>query len=124
MWCACCWRPTPTAPTAPTAVRKYVRYGASPRGAQAIVLAAKIRALLEGPLRTSPSRMCARCAMPALRHRLILNFEGEAEGVSTDEVIEEVRGEDGRTLTIADCGLGHEVSLGCSLCFSSLRNPQ
>jgi MoxR-like ATPase len=79
----------PDSATAPTAVRKYVRYGASPRGAQAIVLAAKIRALLEGRLNVAFEDVRALAA-PALRHRVVLNFEGEAEGISTDEVIEDV----------------------------------
>jgi MoxR-like ATPase len=79
----------PDSATAPTAVRKYVRYGASPRGAQAIVLAAKIRALLEGRLNVAFEDVRA-LAIPALRHRVVLNFEGEAEGVATDEVIEDV----------------------------------
>jgi MoxR-like ATPase len=79
----------PDSATAPAAVRKYVRYGASPRGAQAIVLGAKIRALLEGRLNVAFEDIRALAA-PALRHRLVLNFEGEAEGLTTDEVIEEV----------------------------------
>jgi MoxR-like ATPase len=79
----------PDSATAPTAVRKYVRYGASPRGAQAIVLAAKIRALLEGRLNVAFEDVRA-LAIPALRHRVVLNFEGEAEGLATDEVIEDV----------------------------------
>ena len=68
--------------------RKFVRYGASPRGAQGILLGAKIRALLDGRFAAS----CAdvrQVAPPALRHRVILNFEGEAEGVSTDQVVAE-----------------------------------
>src|SRR4051812_24523560 len=79
----------PDSATAPAAVRKYVRYGASPRGAQAIVLAAKIRALLEGRLNVAFEDIRALAA-PAMRHRLILNFEGEAEGLTTDEMIDEV----------------------------------
>jgi MoxR-like ATPase len=79
----------PDSATAPAAVRKYVRYGASPRGAQAIVLGAKIRALLEGRLNVAFEDIRALAA-PALRHRLVLNFEGEAEGLTTDEVIVEV----------------------------------
>ena len=79
----------PDSATAPPAVRKYVRYGASPRGAQAIVLAAKIRALLEGRLNVAFEDV-RDLAGPALRHRVVLNFEGEAEGLSTDEVIAEV----------------------------------
>jgi MoxR-like ATPase len=70
-------------------VKKLVRYGSSPRGAQAVILAAKIRALTDG--RFAPSfDDVRRSAAPALRHRVLLNFEGEAEGVSTDDVIAEV----------------------------------
>jgi MoxR-like ATPase len=70
-------------------VKKLVRYGSSPRGAQAVILAAKIRALSDG--RFAPSfDDVRRSAAPALRHRVLLNFEGEAEGVSTDDVLAEV----------------------------------
>ena len=66
-----------------------MRYGASPRGAQALVLAAKIRALLEGRFNVSFEDVSAsRC--PALRHRIILNFEGEAEGVDTDTIVAQI----------------------------------
>jgi MoxR-like ATPase len=74
---------------APEMVRHYVRYGASPRGAQAMILGAKIAALLDGRYNVSFEDLQAM-ALPALRHRLILNFEGEAEGVTTDDVIAEV----------------------------------
>lgn len=67
-------------------VQKYVRYGASPRGGQALVLGAKIRALLAGRYNVSFEDVTA-IAPAALRHRLILNFEGQAEGVSPDDVI-------------------------------------
>ena len=67
-------------------VNKYVRYGASPRAAQALVLAAKCRALLEGRPAVAVEDMRG-VALPALRHRIILNFEGEAEGVSADSVV-------------------------------------
>jgi len=70
-------------------VNRYVRYGASPRGAQALALAGKIRALLDGRYNVAFEDI-AWCARPALRHRMILNFEGEAEGVGTDRVIEEI----------------------------------
>ena len=67
-------------------VRRFVRTGASPRGAQAMLLGAKVRALLEG--RFAPSCDDIRAAaLPALRHRLLLSFEGEAEGDNADEVI-------------------------------------
>src|ERR687895_1897594 len=70
----------------PEIVRTYVRYGASPRGAQAIVLGAKISALLDGRFNVSYADVQA-VAAPALRHRVILNFEGEAEGISTDSIV-------------------------------------
>jgi MoxR-like ATPase len=70
----------------PEIVKTYVRYGGSPRGAQAIVLGAKITALLDGRYNVSYADVQA-VAAPALRHRVILNFEGEAEGISTDSVV-------------------------------------
>ena len=70
----------------PEIVRTYVRYGASPRGAQAMVLGAKISALLDGRFNVSYADVQA-VAAPAFRHRVILNFEGEAEGISTDSVV-------------------------------------
>ena len=66
--------------------RRFVRYGASPRGAQALVLGAKVRALAEGRYNVSAEDIKAMAA-PALRHRVILNFEGEAEGIDTDALI-------------------------------------
>ncbi len=77
--------------SAPEIVRRYVRYGASPRGAQAMILGAKVVALLDGRYNVSLEDL-ASMAFPALRHRLILNFEGEAEGITADEVIAEVVG--------------------------------
>src|SRR5215468_9285553 len=71
---------------APEPARRFVRYGASPRGAQALVLGAKVRALSEGRLNVSVEDLRA-IALPALRHRLILNFEGEAEGIDPDRLI-------------------------------------
>jgi MoxR-like ATPase len=69
--------------------RRYVRYGSSPRGAQAMILAAKIRALLDR--RYHVARDDLRAVAPAvLRHRLILNFEGQAENVQPDQVIADV----------------------------------
>jgi MoxR-like ATPase len=70
----------------PEIVRTYVRYGGSPRGAQAIVLGAKISALLDGRFNVSYADV-QTVAAPALRHRVILNFEGEAEGISTDSIV-------------------------------------
>ena len=74
---------------APAAVRRFVRYGASPRGAQAMILGSKIGVLLGGRYNVSFEDLQAM-AFPALRHRIILNFEGEAEGISTDDVIGEI----------------------------------
>jgi MoxR-like ATPase len=69
--------------------RRFVRYGSSPRGAQAMILAAKIRAIMDH--RYHVARDDLRAVAPAvLRHRLILNFEGQAEGVQPDAVVENV----------------------------------
>jgi len=74
---------------APDLVKRYVRFGGSPRGAQAVLLAARIRCVMDG--RKSPSIDDVRAVAPsALRHRVILNFEGEAEGVSIDKVLAQV----------------------------------
>ena len=69
--------------------KRFVRYGASPRGVQALILAAKIYALLDGRYHVSRADI-NRAALPALRHRLILNFEGEAEGATSEGVLEEI----------------------------------
>jgi MoxR-like ATPase len=79
----------PTEPEPPEVVRRYVRYGVSPRGAQAIVLGAKIRALIEGRLNVSFEDV-RTVALPALRHRLILNFDAESAGVTADAVLAEL----------------------------------
>ncbi|HYG78540.1 MAG TPA: AAA family ATPase [Planctomycetota bacterium] len=79
----------PDNPTAPPAVRSYVKYGSSPRGAQAIVLAAKVYALQKERFHVAIEDI-QRAARPALRHRLILNFEGEAAGVKTDAILDDV----------------------------------
>jgi MoxR-like ATPase len=75
-------------PSAPESVRKYVRYGSSPRGAQSLLLAAKARALIERRLFVNESDL-AKLAAPALRHRLILNYEGEAALARPDELVKE-----------------------------------
>jgi MoxR-like ATPase len=74
---------------APEVSRRFIRYGASPRGAQALVLGAKVRALSQGRYNVSVDDLRA-LALPSLRHRLILNFEGEAEGVDVDRLIGEL----------------------------------
>ena len=79
----------PDQPRAPELVREYVRYGGSPRGAQALVSAGKIYALLDGRFNVSIDDIRA-VALPSLRHRIILNFEGEAEGITTEAVIRSI----------------------------------
>ena len=74
---------------APPIVDRYVRVGASPRAAQTLALGAKVRALLDGRAAASIDDVKA-VALPALRHRLLLNFEGEAEGVTTDQIVENI----------------------------------
>lgn len=69
--------------------KKYIRFGASPRGAQAIILASKVRALMEGRYNVSFEDV-KYVAYPALRHRFFLNFDGIAEGFTTDGVIAEI----------------------------------
>ncbi len=74
---------------APETVKKYVMFGASPRGVQSLVLAGKVSALLDGRYNVARDDIRA-IAKPALRHRLVLNIKGEAEGIDTDEIIEEI----------------------------------
>ncbi|MBZ0300789.1 MAG: MoxR family ATPase [Anaerolineae bacterium] len=79
----------PEHPGAVEAVRQYVRYGSSPRGAQALIIGAKVNALLDGRFNVAFEDIEA-VASSSLRHRLLLNFEGLAEGISTDEIIADV----------------------------------
>lgn len=79
----------PDAPDSPPLVRRFVRYGSSPRGVQALVLAGKIRALLEGRLNVAFADIRAS-AHPSLRHRIILNFEADAESVTPDQVVDAI----------------------------------
>ena len=72
--------------------RKYLRYGSSPRGAQSIVRASKILALMKGRYNVAFSDL-KEAAFPALRHRMILNFEAEAEGIRPDTIIEKILSE-------------------------------
>lgn len=76
----------PDNPRATPTVRRYVRYGVSPRGAQSIVLGAKIRALTQGRLNVAYDDIRV-VAIPALRHRIILNFEAESNDISSDEIL-------------------------------------
>jgi MoxR-like ATPase len=79
----------PDQPRAPQLARDYVRYGGSPRGVQALVAAGKISALLDGRFNVAIDDIRA-AAIPSLRHRVILNFEGEAEGITTEAVIRSI----------------------------------
>jgi MoxR-like ATPase len=79
----------PDVPDAPPVVRKYVRYGASPRAAQGLALGAKVRALTQGRANIAEEDV-RRLAPAVLRHRLLLNFEGEADGVTTDRLAADV----------------------------------
>jgi len=73
-------------PEASAAAKRFVRYGASPRGLQALIRGGKVRALAQGRLNVAIEDIQA-LALPALRHRLILNFEGEAEGADPDDLL-------------------------------------
>jgi MoxR-like ATPase len=79
----------PRTDTAAPIASQYLRFGSSPRGAQTLVLAGKVRALIDGRFNVSYEDIEAVAAQ-TLRHRLILNFEAEAEGVTTDQIIGEV----------------------------------
>jgi len=76
----------PNNPSAPSGIQKYVHVGASPRGMQAMILAGKINALLDGRFNVAYDDI-RNAAKPALRHRIILNFEAQAAGVDPDEII-------------------------------------
>ena len=79
----------PTDASSPAVTRQYVRYGASPRGMQALILAGKIMALLDGRFNVAFADL-KLAALPALRHRIILNFEAQAEGIDPDDVIRQL----------------------------------
>ena len=79
----------PDGPHALPVTNQYLRWGSSPRGAQTLALAAKVRALLEGRFNVSFEDV-RRVYLPALRHRVILNFEAQAEGIDTDHVLLEI----------------------------------
>ncbi|MBK9386410.1 MAG: AAA family ATPase [Planctomycetes bacterium] len=79
----------PTNPEAPADVRRYLRYGASPRGAQSVLLAGKARALLAGRLAVTREDLEVSI-VPALRHRVLLNFEAEADGIAVERLLAEV----------------------------------
>jgi MoxR-like ATPase len=72
-----------------TVAAKYIRYGSSPRGAQTLILGGKVRALLEGRFNVSAEDVRA-LLLPALRHRIILNFEAHADARTADDLLEEI----------------------------------
>ncbi|MBX3414262.1 MAG: MoxR family ATPase [Pirellulales bacterium] len=76
----------PGGPFAPAMANQYIRWGSSPRGAQSMALAAKVRALLEGRFNVSFEDV-RRVYLPAMRHRVLLNFEAQAEGIEADRVL-------------------------------------
>ena len=74
-----------------TLAKKYIRYGSSPRGGQALILGGKVRALLHGRFNASIDDISA-VMLPALRHRIILNFEAQADSRTADDLIQEIAG--------------------------------
>jgi MoxR-like ATPase len=79
----------PDQETSTEMAKKYVRYGSSPRGVQSLVLAGKARALLQGRYNAAFEDIKA-VAKPSLRHRIILNFRGEAEGIGSEDIIDDI----------------------------------
>ena len=79
----------PNTETALEITNKFLRFGSSPRGAQSLLLGAKVRALTEGRFNVSFDDINA-VALPALRHSLIVNFEAEAEGITTDHILDKI----------------------------------
>ena len=76
----------PQGPFAADVTNQYIRWGTSPRGVQTLVLAGKVRALLDGRYNVSFEDL-RRVYLPSLRHRVLLNFEAQAEGIESDEVL-------------------------------------
>ncbi|MCF7764887.1 MAG: MoxR family ATPase [Verrucomicrobia bacterium] len=89
----------PKTETALPVSNQYLRFGSSPRGGQALLLAAKVRALIQGRFNVGFEDLQA-VAHPALRHRLILNFEAEAEGITTDHIIDQLLSEVPKTAAV------------------------
>src|ERR1041384_5126766 len=90
----------PKTDTAVPIANQYLRFGSSPRGAQCMILAGKVRALTQGRFNVSFDDLQA-VAQPTLRHRLILNFEAEAEGITTDMVLDQILKEVSKETTVA-----------------------
>ncbi|RMG42527.1 MAG: AAA family ATPase [Candidatus Dadabacteria bacterium] len=81
---------TPDSPYATEKVKRYVRFGPGPRGAQAVMMAGKVAAVLDSRINLAFEDI-RTAILPALRHRLVLNFQAEADGVTADQIIEEVK---------------------------------
>lgn len=79
----------PESNSSPARIRKYLRYGAGPRGAQALTLASKAKALTEGRFNVSVEDIHAVC-MPSLRHRIVLNFDGQSDGIVIETLLQEI----------------------------------
>jgi MoxR-like ATPase len=79
----------PKTSTAAAITNQYLRFGSSPRGAQCLLLGGKVRALAQGRFNVSFDDIAAM-ALPVLRHRLILNFEADAEGVTSDQIVGQI----------------------------------
>lgn len=79
----------PDSSDAPEEVRKYCRYGSSPRGAQALALAGRVYALLDGRYHVAKDDL-VKASAPVLRHRMVLNFEAEADGITADNLVERI----------------------------------
>ena len=79
----------PQSPFATDLTNRFLRFGSSPRGAQTMILAAKVTALTEGRYNVSYDDV-RKVTRPALRHRLLVNFEGEAEGITSEKIIDEI----------------------------------
>ncbi|MDQ0900182.1 MoxR family ATPase [Paenibacillus sp. V4I7] len=79
----------PEEATAPEEVKQYIRFGSGPRGVQSMIAVAKVRAFLAGRFHVSKNDLNV-VAVPALRHRLFLNFEGQAMGISPDKIIQAI----------------------------------
>ena len=90
----------PTGPLSTPSAARWLRYGASPRGAQAIILGARVRALLAGRPQVAFDDVRA-ASLPALRHRVLLNFEAEGEGLTADDVVARVLAEVARPVGAA-----------------------
>ncbi len=82
----------PDLETSPAQVREFVKYGSSPRGLQGLILSAKVRALVAGRFQVSAEDIKAS-VKPVLRHRIALNFQGEAEGLTPDKLIDRILAE-------------------------------